>query len=163
MRPLTRRGAILGGAASGLWMAGAGGAETASGLLDGRDFEGILGPAGEGGGRRIADSLHFRDGFYWSRGCIACSFAPGPYFTRAVDGGIAFTGVLESPERGIFRYMGLVRETGLVADIDWRRERWYWTFERGFRFEGAPAEMPAADLDAAFDRAGAPRDPACTI
>ena len=119
--------------------------------------------AGDGGGRRIEDSLHFRGGFYWSKGCIACSFAPGPYSARAVEGGVEFTGVLESPERGVFSYAGLVTETGLVAEIGWRRERWYWTLERGFRFEGVSARLPEADLDAAFERAGAPRDPACTI
>lgn len=163
MKALTRRKVLLGGVAGTLCAAQARGVQSGSGLLDGQDFEGILGPAGDGGGRRIEDSLHFRGGFYWSKGCIACSFAPGPYSARAVEGGVEFTGVLESPERGVFSYAGLVTETGLVAEIGWRRERWYWTLERGFRFEGVSARLPEADLDAAFERAGAPRDPACTI
>lgn len=156
----TRR-AMMTGLASAL-AAPAAARLAAAGALDGSDFAGVLTPLD--GGRAFDDTLHFREGFYWSKGCIACSFAPGAYWTRRVDGDVAFTGVLQSPERGRFDYEGLIEGDTIDVAVHWRRERWYWTTERVFRFTGTRIETgPETNLEAAFERAGRPRAPGCTL
>ena len=158
---MTRRATVL-GLAAGL-AAPALARVPAAGGLDGADFEGVLAPAD--GGQGIPDSLHFREGYYWSRGCIACSFAPGIYWTRKVGKATAFTGVLKSPERGSFKYEGLVEGDQIDVTLYWERARWYWTLKRDFRFTGTRMAPGATtpDLEGAFIRAGQPRAPQCTL
>ena len=108
------------------------------GVLDGLSFEGMFGPAERSPDK--ADVLYFRDGLFWSKICVPCGFPPGPYRARRTDEGIQFEGVLESPDRGRFLYSGLVKDGRLVAQVNWRKERWYWTIDKDFRFEGAQGE-----------------------
>ncbi len=115
---------------------------SASGALDGLSFEGMFGPSGGSSDR--ADVLYFNDGYFWSKNCVPCGFLPGPYRSRETDEGIRFEGVLESPDRGRFRYTGLVKNGKVYAQINWRKERWYWTIDKDFRFEGARAESSAS-------------------
>ncbi len=105
----------------------------AGGPLDGMVFEGRIGPADN---PDLSDRLYFEDGKFWSGECARCGFEPGVYWIRRVDGGIAFRGVLRSPERGRFTYEGFVRDGEIEVSIDWRHERWYWTIERELRFVG---------------------------
>lgn len=123
-----------------------GGNEAASasrshGPLDGMRFEGRFGPADEPAD--LEDMLYFGDGKFWSDICIRCGFPPGAYWVRYEEEAIHFRGVLESAERGRFVYTGTVRDGRLTADVSWRRERWYWTIDRDFRFEGTLAESDA--------------------
>lgn len=112
------------------------------GPLDGLSFEGMFGPP-DGSSDR-ADVLYFSDGHFWSENCVPCGFLPGPYRARQTEEGIRFEGLLKSPDRGRFRYTGLVKDGRVMAQINWRKERWYWTIDKDFRFEGVRAESSAA-------------------
>lgn len=131
-------------------------------LLDGRVFEGTIGPNGN---PDLADRLQFDDGQFWSGICLDCGFAPGPYTARLVEGGIAFSGRLESDSRGQFDYTGLVRDDGRISvDITWQRKRWYWTASRALVFEGQAVERTSDSLRAALETlsvANPDRNPRC--
>ena len=107
----------------------------ASGPLDGMAFAGILGPADDFGDGR-PDTLYFRNGHFWSEQCVPCGFMPGRYWVHETADGIHFRGELTSPENGTFEYTGVVRDGEISVTADWRKERWYWTIDREFRFEG---------------------------
>lgn len=130
---------------------GAGGENSgaaAHGPLDGMRFVGTFGPQGEPADRN--DTLYFADGQFWSKQCVPCGFAPGPYWVRHTEDGIRFKGELESPESGRFFYSGVVQDERLTVAINWRKERWYWTIDRDFWFEGelAPA-IPVGGMPSA--------------
>lgn len=108
------------------------------GVLDGMSFVGKLGPAGKAPDRD--DILYFGDGQFWSKNCVPCGFRPGPYFVRFVGSDIEFQGALESSERGRFQYSGLVRDGRISVEINWRKDRWYWSIDKAFRFEGELAQ-----------------------
>jgi hypothetical protein len=67
---------------------------------------------------------------------VPCGFAPGVYWVRNDGEAIHFHGDMGSAERGRFVYYGVVQDGHLSASVHWRRERWYWTIDRDFRFEG---------------------------
>ncbi|MDX1555640.1 MAG: hypothetical protein R3212_06410 [Xanthomonadales bacterium] len=115
---------------------------SSQGALDGLSFKGKLGPSDRAPDK--ADVLYFKNGQFWSKICVPCGFPPGPYRARRTDEGIEFEGILESPDRGRFLYTGLVKDGKLVARINWRKERWYWTIDKDFRFEGAQGESTTA-------------------
>lgn len=104
------------------------------GRLDGMRFVGMFGPA-QAPDDRKEDTLFFGDGHFWSANCVPCGFAPGKYWVRHEGDAIHFRGVMESPERGRFLYIGVVRDGRLSASVNWRKERWYWTIDRDFRFD----------------------------
>ena len=116
--------------------------ETGRGSLDGMTFAGMFGPAGKPLDK--ADKLHFNDGQFWSAICIKCGFRPGAYWVRRSDDGLHFRGELKS-ERGLFTYYGRVDNGRIDVRINWRKERWYWTIDRDFRFEGALEQSRAAN------------------
>lgn len=132
-----------------------------SGALDGMSFVGKLGPAGKPLDRD--DTVYFRDGQFWSMGCVRCGFQPGAYYARSANGGIEFQGVLESIERGRLSYSGTVSDGRVSARINWRKDRWYWSIDKAFWFEGtleegieASSAEDAARLASVAD--SAPRD-----
>lgn len=106
-----------------------------SGPLDGMAFVGRLGPADENG-EPTDDTLFFRNGHFWSKVCVPCGFLPGRYWVHRTAEAIQFRGQLESAEGGTFVYFGEYRDGQMSVSIDWKKERWYWTVEREFRFEG---------------------------
>jgi len=108
------------------------------GALDGLSFVGTLRSADKTSGRD--DVLYFGDGQFWSKNCVPCGFQPGAYYVRHVGGSIEFQGVLESQDRGRFHYTGIVRDGRIDVHINWRKNRWYWTINKDFRFEGDLAE-----------------------
>ena len=113
-------------------------ATLADGLLDGRVFTGMIGPADN---PDLADSLHFDDGHFWSDICTRCGFVPGDYTAEMTEKGIVFRGRLESDSRGRFDYEGLVRDDGTIqVSIRWEKKRWYWTTRREIAFHGTDAE-----------------------
>lgn len=112
------------------------------GALDGLSFEGMFGPA-DGSSDR-PDVLYFGDGQFWSKNCVPCGFLPGSYRAQQTDEGIRFEGMLESADRGRFLYTGLVKDGQLIAQINWRKERWYWTINKDFSFEGTRAASTSA-------------------
>lgn len=125
-----------------LWPFGA----LAEGLLDGRVFEGLIGPVEN---PDLPDNLQFRDGYFWSDICTRCGFEPGPYVADVTAEGVAFRGVLQSDSRGRFTYEGLAREDGsLRVSILWEKQRWYWTARREIAFEGRDAGATPLSLEA---------------
>ncbi len=115
-----------------------GGAAYAVGLLDGRIFEGMIGPVKA---PDLADRLHFEDGHFWSDICARCGFHPGEYHSEMTDRGIVFRGILESESRGRFEYERLVGGYGAIeASIRSERKRWYWTSSREIAFRGRTKE-----------------------
>ncbi|MDU8911448.1 hypothetical protein [Aestuariicoccus sp. MJ-SS9] len=109
-------------------------AAMAAGILDGRAFTGMIGPAEN---PDLEDSLHFDDGHFWSDICTRCGFMPGTYAAEVTPDGVRFTGTLESDSRGRFDYDGLVKEDGSIrVAITWERRRWYWTSRREITFVG---------------------------
>lgn len=134
-----------------------------TGVLDGLIFAGQL--KSVDGTNTLDDTLHFSEGHFWSSGCIKCSFMPGDYWTRRNGEAVEFHGVLESPERGRFTYRGTVVAGRLEAKIHWLRERWYWTVDRDYVFEGSvdDAAQSSVTLRAARSRALGEAAPTCTI
>lgn len=114
------------------------GVAPAEDLLDGRIFDGMIGPIEN---PDLADSLHFSDGHFWSDICIRCGFMPGEYTAERTGDGVRFRGILVSDSRGQFEYEGLVSDGGEISvTIRWERKRWYWTSRREIAFRGADAE-----------------------
>ncbi|WP_417522502.1 hypothetical protein [Marinovum sp.] len=133
-----------------------------AGLLDGKVFSGMIGPAD---GPDLADSLFFEDGYFWSDICTRCGFVPGEYVSEDTGAGIAFSGTLESPSRGRFAYRGLVQDDGAISvAIRWERRRWYWTSRREIAFVGHRAQTPSPGLSGIRSRikdSDPDRNPAC--
>ena len=124
--------------AVGLWLI-CHGMALGGGLLDGRVFNGMIGPAEN---PDLADSLHFDNGHFWSDICTRCGFVPGEYEAEETDGGIVFRGTLESESRGRFDYEGLAKADGTMrVAIRWERRRWYWTSRREIAFEGTDSDQ----------------------
>lgn len=167
MRTLRRLGAcaIAAGLAGSPAAAAGGSAPDATekpaerGVLDGRAYAGAFGPAGRDAGRD--DTLYFRDGHFWSANCVPCGFRPAVYWTRRVGDAIHFRGEMHSVDRGRFVYAGVVRNGVLSATIAWRKDRWYWSIDRDFRFEGSRVDAAAigAVADAAHRAALAGEEP----
>ena len=74
---------------------------------------------------------------------MPCGFAPAVYWVTRSEEGIHFRGRTESPEAGAFAYDGVVSGNRISVRIRWRKERWYWTIDRVFRFEGEAAPTEA--------------------
>ena len=108
---------------------------TAHGPLDGMIFRGTLGPADSFEDGR-SDTLYFHNGHFWSEQCVPCGFMPGRYWVHRTADAVHFRGELTSPVSGSFDYTGTVRDGRISVQIDWHKERWYWTIDREFRFEG---------------------------
>lgn len=114
-----------------------------NGPLDGMAFSGKVGPAGFLSGD---DVLYFDKGQFWSNSCTRCGIAPGGYWVRNVDGGIEFRGEVKNPDRGQFFYLGTVRDGRDAVTIKWRKQRWYWSINRDFHFEGALVKAIASTM-----------------
>jgi len=122
-----------------------------AGPLDGRAFDGTIGPAES---PDLADTLSFDQGHFWSEICTRCGFMPGEYQSRLTDDGIAFSGVLHSESRGRFEYQGVVSNAGDIrVDIQWEKKRWYWTSRREIVFVGRETAPPSPEsLSAVWSR-----------
>jgi hypothetical protein len=118
------------------------------GDLDGRMFVGTFAPADGSSGRQ--DALSFRGGHFWSSVCVPCGFVPAAYWVRKVGDEIHFRGEMVSTKSGKFDYSGVVKGNRLVATVDWRKDRWYWSIQRQFRFEGELSEATVTSSVAAM-------------
>lgn len=85
------------------------------------------------------DRLTFRNGMFTSRTCQRYGFGPAPYWVQSdADGSLHFLAVLRNPEHGTIRFEGIYDGREVVATALWTKERWYWTVEQKFYFEGRP-------------------------
>ena len=107
----------------------------ASGLLDGKRFEG---PTGEKGKKEHhVDTLIFEEGRFTSTACFEYGFESGPYTATAEDGTVRFKAVTLSPTHGKMEWSGTLRGEELEVDYNWTKERWLWTTFREYWFKGS--------------------------
>ncbi len=86
------------------------------------------------------DVFTFKDGKFVSKSCAKWGFSPAPYWVRWDADGIHFLAELESEEHGKMRYEGVFDGNEMRVVAYWKKERWYWTIERTYRFRGRPAK-----------------------
>ncbi len=110
-----------------------------SGPLDGKTFEGALGPIGKA--LDIEDSLVFADGLFLSTECEArCSYPASPYYVREEGNRLSFVSETRCPYKdATIIWRGTVEDGRLRGESTWIVKRWYWTVEKKFRFEGTLA------------------------
>lgn len=122
-------------------------AETAersgSGVLDGMTFSSKLGLAGKPGD--VDDRLAFQNGLFVSTECDRrCGYPAQPYFARHVGARIEFV----SEARCLYKdativWRGAVEGGTIRGTFTWTLDRWYWTIEKEFWFEGRLVEPSA--------------------
>ncbi|MDX1483239.1 MAG: hypothetical protein R3229_02055 [Alphaproteobacteria bacterium] len=107
--------------------------------FDGVDFHGVFGVEAERDPQK--EVFSFKEGKFFSASCLKWGFTPAPYWTRRDDKGVHFLAELESAEHGTMRYEGTFDGKELTAVAYWKKERWYWTIERTYRFKGRPGKI----------------------
>lgn len=111
-----------------------------SGVLDGKTFAGLLGPIGKPGD--VKDTLAFTNGNFFSSECDKrCGYPARPYFVRQVGDKIEFVSeshCLYKDAKLVWR--GTVDGETIKGLFTWTLNRWYWTIEKEFWFEGTLAE-----------------------
>lgn len=110
------------------------------GVLDGLTFFGVLGPSG--GEQNVEDTWIFDKGLFLSMECLRrCDYPARPYFSREKDGAIEFVSETECPNKNATIYWrGRIEGETIRGEFIWIVERWYWTIEKTFQFEGELAE-----------------------
>lgn len=107
-----------------------------SAMLDSRRFVGTLKAIGDSTPEE--DGFAFKDGKFVSEGCLKWGFSPAPYWVRPDKDGLHFLSELSSPEHGTMRYEGVFDGTQIKGTAYWKKQRWYWTLEREYSFQGKP-------------------------
>jgi hypothetical protein len=103
-----------------------------SGVLDGIILSGTMGQTKVFGDD---DKLHFSNGKFWSEICLKCGYRPGSYWTRKTPEGTLFRGEMTN-ELGTFVFSGLIKNGKATAELNWSKERWYWTSNNKLSFSG---------------------------
>ena len=107
-----------------------------AGPLDGMVFEGALGPDGEP--KDVADSFVFVNGTFVSKECeLRCQYPARPYFVRINGDKTEFISETRCPYKDArIVWRGTVEGDRFVGKSTWTVNRWYWTIENTFEFEG---------------------------
>jgi len=115
-------------------------------ILDGMTFIGELGPKGKPAD--VKDTFVFEDGNFVSKECEArCKFPARPYFIRHVGNTIEFISETRCPYKDAkIIWRGSVDGKKIKGVYHWRSERWYWTIEKEFWFEGILVENTTSDI-----------------
>jgi len=115
-----------------------------SAVLDGRTFTARAGPVGEPAD--VDDTLVFDDGLFLSEECERrCDYPASPYFAREREGVVEFLSETRCPGKDAeLVWRGTVDGEKIRGEVTWTSSRWYWTFERTFRFEGVLADEAAS-------------------
>jgi hypothetical protein len=112
-------------------------------VLDGKSFAGELGLLGEPA--LTTDLLVFSDGMFVSKNCESkCGYTKGIYWVRAIEDGVEVlseTPCLRSDATIVWR--GIVKGDKIEGTFTWTSERWYWTIEKEFWFNGKLVESDA--------------------
>lgn len=112
--------------------------------LDGRVYRVRLGP--EGGTLDVTDHLTFDQGLLLSEECLRrCNYPARPYFLRRSSGVVEFISETRCPGKDAWiTWRGRVHEDGRIeGHFTWRVERWYWSVEKRFRFDGVVTDETA--------------------
>lgn len=111
-----------------------------SGILDGLIFSAMLGPSGKP--LDVKDTLVFKNGTFVSEECEKrCNYPAQAYFARRVGEKIEFiseTRCLTKDATIVWR--GTVYGDRIEGINTWKVNRWYWTVEKDFKFEGSLEE-----------------------
>ncbi len=123
----------------------------ASAILDGMSFVSELGPLGKPGD--ITDFLIFENGMFVSKECERrCAYPPAPYFIRHVGGKTEFVAETHCSDKDstiVWRGTVDVANGTIEGTFTWTADRWYWTVEKDFWFEGTLADR---DIPLASER-----------
>ena len=109
-------------------------AESAAGLLDGQQYKGVTGE--EGAGADHEDTIIFSDGKFRSLDCEGWGFGPAAYTADKIGDRYHFTATLSSRDRGTLEWKGVISGDTATATFRWLHERWYWSIDRRYWFEG---------------------------
>ncbi|MDX1604800.1 MAG: hypothetical protein R3202_01335 [Candidatus Competibacterales bacterium] len=112
-----------------------------SSILDGMVFAGAIGgEVGETASNASHDDIwRFEQGAFHSQSCKEeCGFPANPYWVRFEDDGdIRFKSESRCPVTDAqLVWEGTVSGDRIEGVLTWTKERWYWTIEKQFRFEG---------------------------
>jgi len=105
-------------------------------VLDGRSFVGEIGPVGEAAFTK--DVWEFRDGTFVSKECQErCGYPRSPYWVRFQEDAVQFRSKSTCPDtEATIVWKGVVKGDRIEGTFTWTRERWYWTVQKDFWFEG---------------------------
>lgn len=136
----------LPGARAGDMHAASMGTDAADGtasVLDGRAFRGKVGHAGED--PFAEDVWIFDEGMFMSEKCIECGYSDSPYWVRFEEEGVRFMSESRCPVTdATIVWRGVVTGDRIQGTFTWTKERWYWTVEKEFWFEGRLVDLEVA-------------------
>ena len=114
-----------------------------TGPLDGLTFHGSMGPVGKPA--TVEDRFVFSQGAFVSTECRErCKYPARPYFVRKDGDAIAFVSETKCPYKDAkIVWRGTVKDGRVEGVSTWSVNRWYWTVENEFWFEGTLSEGPA--------------------
>jgi hypothetical protein len=124
-------------------------AELVPGPLDGLTFQGALGPDGKP--RDTPDTFVFEDGTFVSKECeLRCKYPARPYFVRVDGDKIEFISETRCPYKDAkIVWRGTIEGDRIKGKSTWIVNRWYWSVENTFEFEGKLVDkrLTSADTD----------------
>lgn len=111
-----------------------------NGPLDGMTFVGALGPDGKP--KDITDTFVFENGTFVSKECeLNCKYPARPYFVRVNGEKTEFISETQCPYKDAkIVWRGTVEGDTIKGKSTWVVNRWYWTVENTFEFEGKLAD-----------------------
>lgn len=121
-----------------------------SSVLDGRVFIGEIG--GEVGDPsekvHITDTWTFEQGNFLSSSCEDCGYPASPYQVHFEGDDIHFRSEAQCPVTDAqLVWEGTITGDRIEGVLTWTKERWYWTIEKQFRFEGQRVDTLNAALE----------------
>lgn len=125
---------------------GDGNIEIVSGPLDGMTFRGALGPDGKP--KDTPDVFVFENGTFVSKECESrCKYPARPYFVRVNGNKTEFISETRCPYKDArIVWRGTVEGDRITGKSTWVVNRWYWSVENTFEFEG---RLVAKDISSA--------------
>ncbi len=109
-------------------------AKTTIESIGNKRFVGPMGVVGDP--NPTEDVFIFKDGTFVSNSCLEWGFSPATYWVQKRADGLHFLAELTSPDHGKMRYQGVYDGSQIKGNVMWKKERWYWTIEREYRFTG---------------------------
>jgi hypothetical protein len=115
-------------------------------LLDEMTFIGEVCPKGQPAD--VKDTVVFKDGSFVSKKCAEmCKYPASPYFIRHVGNAIEFISETRCTDKDAkIVWRGTVDGEKIKGVFHWTSNRWYWTVEKEFWFEGTLVENNASAI-----------------
>ena len=117
-------------------------ATAVAGSLDGLSFRGAIGPDGKP--KDIPDLFVFENGNFVSKECeLSCEYPARPYFVRQNGSKTEFISETKCPYKDAkIVWRGTIEGDRITGKSTWIVQRWYWTVENTFEFEGKLQKEP---------------------